>query len=623
MNDHNLAPGRIPRLTALLIARLTGNARARDLGEFFPDQSLALSLVVSLGWGSTLSIVVAPFAVRSLVDSATSGRRGAQLIIPLGLILAVGLLENAVSAYRSVVIARLAETTAWRIRERLHRKVLALPHRYFTQAQQGRLLSLFGTDISNVQFSVAMDTATVVAVVVDSLLALVVVLALDWKLTLVALALGPVVLLLPTMSGRRMGDLAREQLGTAQQLMEQTVDTTGVAGALNVRLFGRQQYEQRRYRDAARRLSDVGVRRIEVSALLRFAVGSLSFLAVVLALAAGVWWISTGATSVGTLAAFSTALFAVYQPWSLLADARTRIAAADASIERLYSLLDEPEAPVGTAADAGTAAPVVTGRPRLAAPAIQLADVWFTYAAQPGGGASGERWALRGVSVSIPAGHTVALVGASGAGKSTLGYLVGRILSPAKGQIRLDGADLAEIPEDELRRIVGQVPQDPYLTNDTVAANLRYGSLEAGDDQLWEALSAVGLAKLVRSLPGGLDYRVGARGHSFSGGERQRMAIARILLQNPPFLVLDEATSQLDTVSEALVTSAVQRLSRERTCLIIAHRLSTVRDADHIVVLQDGQVAEAGTHDELLRAGGAYARLYARISDEPQEPADE
>ncbi len=349
----------------------------------------------------------------------------------------------------------------------------------------------------------------------------------------------------------------------------------------------------------------------------------------------GAWLVSSERTTLGTVAALGGALLVSFGPLSSAVDLRSELAGAGASFRRIFALLDVPEDEAATML-AGPPTAIAVPRPLAPAPSsgvgaaavpvgldLALDEVWFAYdqavpeparaadaAARERPGPDDPSWNLRGVTLRVAAGTTTAVVGASGAGKTTIAYLASGVHRPQRGRVLLGGVPLDAIPPARLHAAIGVVPQDPHLFHDTIAANLRYGRLDATDDELRAALDAASLSALLDRLPEGLATRVGARGYRLSGGERQRLAIARVLLQSPQVLVLDEATSALDTVSEAAVRTALDRLAVGRTCLVIAHRLSTVIDADRIYVMDHGRVVEDGTHRDLLADGGAYARLY-------------
>ena len=620
---------RVAGVFTAVFAWLTGSPLARRTGELLHGQAARLIGVVLLSVTGSLGVLVTPFVVRALVDGVVAGTGTAVLWPPLLVVLAVAVAQAGVLALRMVTTAALGETVASRMRTTLYRHALRVPFGFYPSSESGAFLTLLANDVSNVQVAMAMDIPALLAGAANLLVVVAAVLVLDWRLTLVALVSVPLAVLLVRIARGHATRTAATQLAGLQELIGVVSDTTGVSGALQIRLFRRQDHEEERFLRLTDRVRRLGIRRTRIEALVRFAVTVMGALVAVATVGVGMWLVSTGATSIGTVAGFAAALASLYLPLSSMAESRTRLAAAGASLTRIYAFLDvpvsRPALQVRERPPAETAVPAGNHAAGGEVPDLELRDVWFSYdrarpdRAGPTGPAGRdaapyrpERWALRGVNLRVRAGEKVAVVGPSGSGKTTLGYLATAIYPPASGRVLIRGTDAADLDDDRLRALVGCVPQDPFLFNDTIAANLRYGRLDATEEEMWAALEAANLHDTVHALPDRLATRVGARGHRLSGGERQRMAIARAILQDPRILVLDEATSQMDAENERLVNAALQRLSADRTCLVIAHRLSTVVDADHIVVLADGAIVERGRHRDLVNGGPVYSRLYAQ-----------
>jgi ABC-type multidrug transport system fused ATPase/permease subunit len=594
------------RYTAAL-ARLSGEPSARRAAAFIADQGRVIATLVVLSVVGSLAVAVGPFVLRHLIDDSLPSGRPWDLVVPVLSLGALLLFEAAVLSWRMALIARLGAVVKSRIRRAANDHLQALPFSFFPRGQQGDVLAVLSSDTQNATHATAASVQAVICRVSDITVGLIVVFVLDWRLSLAVMFFGPATLVVIRGGRTRLAVLARRQQERDGEQLGQIVDTTSVSGALHVRLFNRVDYERDRFDALGEKVVAAAAEQARLTARVRFGVtaGIVATLMVVVAL--GAWLLSSGRTTMGTVAALGGALLVSFGPLSSAVDLRGDLADAGASYRRIFGLLDTPIDP-GPAASHAVSRVTIRAASQAACPGppeLVFDDVWFSY--EP----VGDAWALRGTSLRVAAGATTAVVGSSGAGKTTITHLASGIYHPQRGSVRLNGEALRDVPPAELHATIGVVAQDPHLFHDTIAANLRYGRLDATDDELWAALDSANLLDLVESLPDGLATVVGARGYRLSGGERQRLAIARVLLQSPSVLILDEATSALDTISEAMVRSALDRLSVGRTCLVIAHRLSTVIDANQIFVLDAGQVIEQGTHAELVGASGAYSRLYA------------
>lgn len=637
------APSKVTALHARVLARLTGAAEARRSERFFADQGRIVAALVGLSVLGSAAVAAGPFILRHLIDTSLPTGRVRDLAVPVLLLCAVLVFESTVLSVRMALIARLGGFVSVRIRQTVNSHLQRLPFAFFPRSQQGEVMTVMSSDVLAAQNAISATVQAVICRLADIVVGTVVVFVLDWRLSLVVMVFAPTTLVIIRSGRRRLAALSQRQRELDGQLMAQVADTSSVSGALHVRLFDRVDYERERFDAAGAELLAAAREQARLTSRVRFLVnlGIVATMTAVVTL--GAWLVSSDRTTLGTVAALGGALLVSFGPLSSAVDLRSELAGAGASFRRIFALLDVPE-DEARALVAGSPAVVVVPRTRAAAPVpapvpgagmgvgvgvapvgldLTLDDVWFAYdQAVPGparaaGAAPHEypgpddpSWNLRGVTLRVAAGTTTAVVGASGAGKSTIAYLASGVHRPQRGRVLLGGVPLDAIPPARLHAAIGVVPQDPHLFHDTIAANLRYGRLDATDDELRAALDAASLSALLDRLPEGLATRVGARGYRLSGGERQRLAIARVLLQSPQVLVLDEATSALDTVSEAAVRSALDRLAIGRTCLVIAHRLSTVIDADRIHVMDHGRVVEDGTHRDLLADGGAYARLY-------------
>jgi ABC-type multidrug transport system fused ATPase/permease subunit len=566
----------------------------------------ALSMV-----GAVLGVATPVLAGRA-VDAVVSGRSARSVGWLAAVIAAVALVDAGVGLVERLQSARIGEGLILDLRRMVYDHVQAMPVAFFTRTRTGALVSRLNNDVIGAQRAFTSALSGVLTNVIGLGLTVAVMLRLSWQITLAALVLLPVFVVPARRVGAKVGRLEREAADLNAAMTSQMTERFSAAGAVLVKLFGRPAQESDEFGRRAGRVRDIGVRSAMATDVFLRALILVSGLAQALIYGLGGYLALQGRLAPGTVVTLALLLTRLYAPLTALATARLDVTTALVSFERVFEVLDirpliterhdarsVPDGPLSLELEG-----VRFGYP--AATDVSIASLEDVATLDPRAGAE----VLHGVSFTVGAGQTVALVGSSGAGKSTIASLVPRLYDVDAGSVRLGGVDVRDLTFHSLRSAVGMVTQDGHLFHDTIGANLRYARPGADDGDLWDALARARLADLVASLPDGLDTVVGERGYRLSGGERQRLTIARLLLARPRLVILDEATAHLDSGSEAEVQEALAEALDGRTALVIAHRLSTVRAADLILVIEAGRVVEQGTHPELLARRGRYAELY-------------
>ncbi|OFS15400.1 ABC transporter [Dietzia sp. HMSC21D01] len=584
----------------------------RRIGQFARPHTrrIVVFLILSV-FGASLAVLTPVLAGR--VVTAIVEASPVHVVVGLAvLIAAIGVVEAVAAVFTRLWSARIGEGLILDLRRAVFDHVQTMPVAFFMRTRTGALVSRLNNDVMGAQRAFSDTLSGVVSNLVQLVLTLAVMAGINWQLTVLSVLLLPIFLFPARYVGKRLARLRREASDLNASMNDQMTERFNAGGATLVKLFGRPSAESAEFAARAGRVRGIGVRTALLMSVFMNSLTLVSTLALALVYGLGGWFALNGGLDAGSVVALALLLTRLYGPLTALANAPMDIVTAIVSFERVFEVLDlEP-----LISDAPDAVDIPEG------PAtIEFDDVHFSYpSADKISLASLEEVAvldtrggqevLHGISFRAAPGEMVALVGSSGAGKSTIASLLPRLYDVDSGAVRVAGLDVRDVTSSSLRRTVGMVTQDGHLFHDTIRANLTFARPEVTDDLVWDALRRSRLEGLVASLPDGLDTVIGDRGYRLSGGERQRLTIARLLIAEPSVVVLDEATSALDSTNESAVQEALTEAMSDRTSLVIAHRLSTVRAADRILVLESGRVVESGTHAELLVGGGRYAELY-------------
>jgi ATP-binding cassette subfamily B protein len=563
----------------------------------------------------SLLVVSQPLLFKRIVDKAIPSGDTRMVTTTALLIALLSITDAALGVITRRMQATIGEGLIFNLRAQVFDHVQRQSIAFFTRAQTGSLISRLNNDVVGAQRAFTSTLGGVVGNVISLGVVVSTMAILSWKITLAALLMLPIFLIPARFMGRKMQEYTRDQANLNSVMATQMSERFNVSGALLMKLFGKPDREAELFADRAAKVRDVGVRIATANTVFFTAMMLVGSLATALVYGIGGNSVVSGALTLGTLLALVALLGRLYVPMAALANVRVDVMTALVSFERVFEVLDlEPmvqDAPGAETLPRGSSS-------------VEFVDVNFRYPtadevslaslegiARPDAAVS-EDLILKGVNFVAEPGHLIALVGPSGAGKTTITSLVSRLFDPTTGVVKISGHDISGVTQDSLHDVVGVVTQEAHMFHESIRSNLLYANPEATEEQMWDACTDAQIADMIRDMPQGLDTVVGDRGHRLSGGEKQRLSIARLLLKAPDVVVLDEATAHLDSENEAAVQDALAIALKGRTSIVIAHRLSTIRQADQILVIDDGQVVEQGTHEELIAKAGLYADLHNR-----------
>jgi ATP-binding cassette subfamily B protein len=618
------APDEKPRITWQLLKRVLHYAQ--------PYRWLVGGILLLI-LAHTGLMLLTPLILRDLIDNAIPAGNVNRLILLAVALLLIPALDGAINVAQRRVNSRVGEGVIYDLRLALYANLQRMSLRFFTNTKVGELMSRLNNDVVGAQNAISSTIVGIVTQIVQAVAVLTVMLTLEWRLTLISVVILPLFILAARMLGTRLRDIARRQMEANARMNAMMNETLNIGGALLVKLFGRRQLEIGRFGQRAAQVRDLGVQRAFAGSIFGAIIGLISAVGTALVYGLGGYLVIQGAFTIGTIVAFGSYLGNLYRTLQGLSNAPVEFATSMVSFERVFEVIDLPvdipEKPEAVALqdargeivfdcvsfkyEAGDES-LLSGVHRYGSMdnvTTVLSDAQTSAEDEKSAPRSQARsMALDQVGFRAAPGQLVALVGPSGAGKTTLTYLIPRLYDPSAGAIRIDGHDLRDLTLESLSARIGMVTQETYLFHDTIRTNLQYARLDASQEELEAACRVANIHEFIQALPDGYDTIVGERGYRLSGGEKQRIALARVILKNPRILVLDEATSSLDSESEALIQDALGKVMAQRTSIVIAHRLSTILAADLILVIDRGKIVESGNHATLLAQGGLYANLY-------------
>jgi ATP-binding cassette, subfamily B, bacterial len=620
------ATGERPKVTWDLLRRVLSYSRP------YRWKIIAMLVFILINTGLTL---LTPLILRDLIDRTIPAGDINRLVMLALILLFIPAIGGGINVVQRRLNAAVGEGVIYDLRVALYHRLQRMSLRFFTHTKVGELMSRLNNDVVGAQNAISNTIVNMITDIIQATAVLIVMFTLEWRLTLVSIIILPLFILAARQMGGRLRDIAREHMQANARMNAMMNETLNIGGTLLVKLFSRIDTETSRFQDRAAHVRDIGVRRAVTGASFFVIIGLLSAIGTALVYGIGGYLVIEGAFTIGTIVAFGAYLTSLYSALQGLANAPVEFATSIVSFERVFEIIDLPY-DIEEKSDA-----IELGQ---SSGNLTFDNVSFQYSVssvnmltevqrfgqmdnvttvlsgerkngdrdeeENGSHSQARETALEGISFEVKAGQLVALVGPSGAGKTTLTYLIPRLYDPVEGRILLDGHDLRNVSLTSLTNQIGMVTQETHLFHDTILTNLLYARLDASQAEVEAAARAANIHNFIANLPDGYETVVGERGYRLSGGEKQRLALARVILKDPQILVLDEATSHLDSESEALIQDALKRVMAGRTSIVIAHRLSTILAADLILVMDRGQIVERGTHAELYRQNGLYAHLY-------------
>jgi len=589
---------------------------------------------------NTILTLLTPLIVRDLIDNTIPSGNIKRLIQLSLALLIVPILMGILNVSQRRINARIGEGVIYDLRVALYARLQRMSLRFFTNTKVGELMSRLNNDVVGAQNAISSTIVGIVTQIIQAAAVLIVMFSLEWRLTIISVVILPLFIFAARLLGTRLRDMARKQMEANAKMNAMMNETLNIGGALLVKLFGRQAYEVDIFSQRAGQVRDLGVRRAFIGSIFVAIIGLIASVGSAMVYGVGGFLVIKGAFTIGTIVAFGSYLGNLYGSLSGLSNAPVEFATSMVSFERVFEIIDLPVdipekenaielSPVrgeiafdNVSFKYGTGDEVLLSDVRRYGSMDSVTTVLSSAPISPetehkivdeeeeAPKSQARGSALENISFKADPGELVALVGPSGAGKTTITYLIPRLYDPTEGIIRIDGYDLRDVTLSSLSNQIGMVTQETYLYHDTIRTNLQYARLDATQAELEQACRIANIHEFIQALPDGYDTIVGERGYRMSGGEKQRIALARVILKNPRILILDEATSSLDSESEALIQDALERVMADRTSIVIAHRLSTILAADLILVLDRGKIIESGTHNELLEKGGMYSNLY-------------
>ena len=639
-----------PKVTRHLLLRVLTYARA----YWWHIAGMLVTILLTTG----ISLLT-PLIFRNMIDVVIPAKDTNQLVWLGVALLAIPAIEGGINVIQRRLNATVGEGVIYDLRSALFARLQRMSLRFFTNTKVGELMSRLNNDVVGAQNAISNTIVGIITNIIEAVAILAVMLSLEWKLTLVSVLILPLFIFFAQRLGRVLRDIAREAMDHNAKMNAHMNETLNIGGALLVKLFGRANQETDRFRQRAVSVRDIGIRRAVIGSSFFVMLGLVSAVGTALVYGLGGWYVIEGTFTIGTIVAFGAYLGQLYGSLQGLAGAPVEFSTSMVSFERVFEIIDLPQdipekenaivlqnakgdlefdnitfnysvdeskllkdvkrygrmedvgAVLSLGKDGGQKTEDRGPKTKNGRPSSVLGqDGTASDSGEADAVSQAREVALEGVSFIAASGQLVALVGPSGAGKTTLTYLIPRLYDPTDGVIRIDGHDVKDVTLDSLANAIGMVTQETYLFHDTIRTNLTYARPDASPAEVEAAARAANIHQFIIDLPDGYDTIVGERGYRLSGGEKQRIALARVILKDPRILVLDEATSSLDSESESLIQDALKRVMAGRTSIVIAHRLSTILAADLILVMDRGMIVEKGTHDELLAMGGLYSQLY-------------